>query len=187
MRKRTGLANEFTNEHSEAFFNEAAPSAGTFRTAPRKCDAAVAVDDDDVSLTINQGETFALLGGLGSGKSTLLRMLAGFARPREGRSFLDGEDSTDMPPYAQPINRMFKSQALFPHMSVEQNIAFGLKQDKRPRAEINAIASLILLVVSLFTLLAWLMTRSSEIRRKKAIADAMQEAFHHAPRAALAS
>jgi len=185
MRKRTGLANEFTNEHSEAFFNEAAPSAGTFRTAPRKCDATVAVDD--VSLTINQGETFALLGGPGSGKTTLLRLLAGFARPREGRSVLDGEDSTDMAPYAQPIDRMFKSQALFPHRSVEQNIAFGLKQDKRPRAEINAIASLILLVVSLFTLLAWLMTRSSEIRRKKAIADAMQEAFHHAPRAAPAS
>ncbi|UCX05618.1 polyamine ABC transporter ATP-binding protein [Shewanella glacialimarina] len=91
---------------------------------------------DNVSLTINQGEIFALLGGSGSGKSTLLRILAGFEKPTEGRIFLDGVDITDMPPYERPINMMFQSYALFPHMTVEQNIAFGLKQDKMPKADI---------------------------------------------------
>jgi putrescine transport system ATP-binding protein len=79
-----------------------------------------------------------LLGGSGSGKSTLLRMLAGFERPTEGRIFLDGVDITDMPPYERPINMMFQSYALFPHMTVAQNIAFGLKQDKMSKAEIDA-------------------------------------------------
>ncbi len=101
----------------------------------KKFDETVAVDD--VSLTINKGEIFALLGGSGSGKSTLLRMLAGFERPTEGRIFLDGVDITDMPPYERPINMMFQSYALFPHMSVAQNIAFGLKQDGMSRAEID--------------------------------------------------
>ncbi|AKX45033.1 transporter [Thiopseudomonas alkaliphila] len=91
---------------------------------------------DTVSLKINKGEIFALLGGSGSGKSTLLRMLAGFETPSEGRIFLDGEDITDMPPHERPINMMFQSYALFPHMTVEQNIAFGLKQDKLPKEEI---------------------------------------------------
>ena len=101
----------------------------------KKFDETVAVDD--VSLTINKGEIFALLGGSGSGKSTLLRMLAGFERPSEGRIFLDGVDITDMPPYERPINMMFQSYALFPHMTVAQNIAFGLKQDGLPKAEIE--------------------------------------------------
>lgn len=92
---------------------------------------------DDVSLNIKKGEIFALLGGSGSGKSTLLRILAGFEKPSEGRIFLDGEDITDMPPHERPINMMFQSYALFPHMSVEQNIAFGLKQDKLAKAEIT--------------------------------------------------
>ncbi|MCH1928623.1 polyamine ABC transporter ATP-binding protein [Shewanella sp. A25] len=92
---------------------------------------------DDVSLTINKGEIFALLGGSGSGKSTLLRMLAGFEKPTSGRIFLDGVDITDLPPYERPINMMFQSYALFPHMTVAQNIAFGLKQDKLPKAEIE--------------------------------------------------
>ncbi|QQO82758.1 polyamine ABC transporter ATP-binding protein [Shewanella algae] len=92
---------------------------------------------DDVSLTINKGEIFALLGGSGSGKSTLLRMLAGFEKPTEGRIFLDGQDITHLPPYERPINMMFQSYALFPHMTVAQNIAFGLKQDKLPKAEIE--------------------------------------------------
>ncbi len=101
----------------------------------KKFDETVAVDD--VSLSIHQGEIFALLGGSGSGKSTLLRMLAGFERPTEGRIFLDGQDITDMPPYARPINMMFQSYALFPHMSVEQNIAFGLKQDGLSKDEVK--------------------------------------------------
>ncbi|ARU86722.1 polyamine ABC transporter ATP-binding protein [Pseudomonas sp. M30-35] len=111
----------------------------------KKFDETVAVED--VSLTINKGEIFALLGGSGSGKSTLLRMLAGFERPTEGRIFLDGEDITDMPPYERPINMMFQSYALFPHMTVAENIAFGLKQDKMPKADIEArVAEMLKLV-----------------------------------------
>ncbi len=101
----------------------------------KKFDETVAVDD--VSLSIHQGEIFALLGGSGSGKSTLLRMLAGFEQPTEGRIFLDGQDITEMPPYERPINMMFQSYALFPHMTVEQNIAFGLKQDGLSKDEVK--------------------------------------------------
>ncbi|MCL1037018.1 polyamine ABC transporter ATP-binding protein [Shewanella corallii] len=102
---------------------------------------------DEVSLTIERGEIFALLGGSGSGKTTLLRMLAGFEIPSEGRIFLDGQDITDLPPYERPINMMFQSYALFPHMTVEQNIAFGLKQDKLPKAEIaERVAEMLKLV-----------------------------------------
>lgn len=101
----------------------------------KQFDDTVAVDD--VSLTINKGEIFALLGGSGSGKSTLLRILAGFETPSEGRILIDGEDITNLPPYKRPINMMFQSYALFPHMTVEQNVAFGLKQDKMPADEIK--------------------------------------------------
>ncbi|WP_447795209.1 MULTISPECIES: ABC transporter ATP-binding protein [Pseudomonas] len=111
----------------------------------KKFDETIAVDD--VSLEIKKGEIFALLGGSGSGKSTLLRMLAGFERPTEGRIYLDGVDITDMPPYERPINMMFQSYALFPHMTVAQNIAFGLKQDKIPSAEVDArVAEMLKLV-----------------------------------------
>ncbi|RMP81191.1 polyamine ABC transporter ATP-binding protein [Pseudomonas syringae] len=111
----------------------------------KKFDETVAVDD--VSLQINKGEIFALLGGSGSGKSTLLRMLAGFERPTEGRIYLDGVDITDMPPYERPINMMFQSYALFPHMTVADNIAFGLKQDKLGKPEIEArVAEMLKLV-----------------------------------------
>ena len=80
---------------------------------------------------------FALLGASGCGKSTLLRMLAGFETLTKGQIILDGQDLADMPPYKRPINMMFQSYALFPHMTVEQNIAFGLKQDRLPKAEIE--------------------------------------------------
>lgn len=92
---------------------------------------------DDVSLTIYKGEIFALLGASGCGKSTLLRMLAGFEHPTQGQIVLDGQDLSLVPPYQRPINMMFQSYALFPHMTVEKNIAFGLKQDKLSRAEIK--------------------------------------------------
>ena len=101
----------------------------------KQFDDALAVDD--VTLTINRGEIFALLGGSGSGKSTLLRILAGFEKPTEGKVLLDGQNITDLPPHKRPINMMFQSYALFPHMTVEQNIAFGLKQDKLSRQEIS--------------------------------------------------
>ncbi len=92
---------------------------------------------DDVSLTINRGEIFALLGASGCGKSTLLRMLAGFERPSSGQILLDGSNIVDVPAYDRPINMMFQSYALFPHMTVFDNIAFGLKQDKVAKAEIE--------------------------------------------------
>lgn len=92
---------------------------------------------DEVSLSIYRGEFFALLGGSGSGKTTLLRMLAGFENPSEGRIFIDGVDMSGIPPYERPVNMMFQSYALFPHMTVEQNVAFGLKQDGVAKAEIR--------------------------------------------------
>jgi putrescine transport system ATP-binding protein len=89
--------------------------------------AVVAVDD--VSLDIARGEFFALLGPSGCGKTTLLRMLAGLETPDAGRIVIDGADMTEAPPYARPVNMMFQSYALFPHMSVAQNVAFGLRQE----------------------------------------------------------
>ncbi|MCD7096867.1 polyamine ABC transporter ATP-binding protein [Stenotrophomonas sp. MMGLT7] len=92
---------------------------------------------DDISLDVYRGEFFAILGGSGSGKSTLLRLLAGFEAPDKGRILIDGVDVTALPPYQRPVNMMFQSYALFPHMTVAQNIAFGLKQDRLPAGEIR--------------------------------------------------
>jgi putrescine transport system ATP-binding protein len=92
---------------------------------------------DDVSLKIYRGEIFCLLGASGCGKTTLLRMLAGFEAPTAGKIWIDGADMEGIPPYERPVNMMFQSYALFPHMTVEQNVSFGLKQDKLPRAEIK--------------------------------------------------
>ena len=93
---------------------------------------------DDVSLLIRKGEIFALLGSSGCGKSTLLRMLAGFEKPTSGSIILNGVDIAQLPPYERPINMMFQSYALFPHLSVWDNIAFGLKREGMPRAQIEA-------------------------------------------------
>ncbi|QEW34422.1 putrescine ABC transporter ATP-binding subunit PotG [Erwinia billingiae] len=102
---------------------------------------------DDVNLTIYKGEIFALLGASGCGKSTLLRMLAGFEPPTSGQIMLDGQDLSHVPPYQRPINMMFQSYALFPHMTVEQNIAFGLKQDRLAKDEITSrVAEMLTLV-----------------------------------------
>jgi len=92
----------------------------------------------DVSLDIHEGEFFSLLGGSGCGKSTLLRMLAGLDRPTSGRIWIDGMDMTDTPPYRRPVNMMFQSYALFPHLNVFNNVAFGLRQQRTPRAELRA-------------------------------------------------
>ena len=101
----------------------------------KRFDGALAVDD--VSLTIQKGEIFALLGSSGCGKSTLLRMLAGFEVPTSGSVVLNGVDIATFPPYERPINMMFQSYALFPHLDVWDNIAFGLKRESMPRAEIK--------------------------------------------------
>lgn len=97
--------------------------------------AAVAVKN--LSLSIYRGELFALLGASGCGKSTLLRILAGLEKPSSGRIVVDDLDITDLPPYKRPVSMMFQSYALFPHMTVEENISFGLKQEKLSKAQIN--------------------------------------------------
>jgi len=91
-----------------------------------------------VTLEIARGEIFCLLGGSGCGKTTLLRMLAGFETPTEGAIYIDGVDVTAVPPYERPVNMMFQSYALFPHMTVTQNVAFGLRQDGTARDEIES-------------------------------------------------
>ncbi len=91
---------------------------------------------NDVNLDIYRGEFFALLGASGCGKTTLLRMLAGFETPSAGKIYIDGVDMADIPPYRRPVNMMFQSYALFPHMSVGQNVAFGLQQEGLGKAEI---------------------------------------------------
>ncbi|MBG1230773.1 ABC transporter ATP-binding protein [Aestuariivirga litoralis] len=90
---------------------------------------------NDVSLDIGKGELFALLGGSGCGKTTLLRMLAGFEAPTAGQIFIDGQDMAGVPPYERPVNMMFQSYALFPHMSVEKNVGYGLKHEKMTAAQ----------------------------------------------------
>ncbi|MDC8786869.1 ABC transporter ATP-binding protein [Roseateles koreensis] len=102
-----------------------------------------------VSLDIQQGEIFALLGSSGCGKTTLLRILAGFETPTSGRILLNGCDLAGLPPYARPINMMFQSYALFPHLSVWDNIAFGLRREQCTRAEISARVDAILKLVQL--------------------------------------
>ncbi len=92
---------------------------------------------DDVSLEIRKGEIFSLLGPSGCGKTTLLRMCAGFERPTEGRIILNGKDITDLPPNQRKVNTIFQSYALFPHLTIFENIAFGLRVAKRSEAEIH--------------------------------------------------
>ena len=102
---------------------------------------------DRLSLDIRAGEFFALLGPSGCGKTTLLRMLAGFETPDEGRILLDGKDIVQVLPHERPVNMMFQNYALFPHLSVRDNIAFGLKRARMPRADIRTrVAEMIALV-----------------------------------------
>ena len=117
------------------------------RSVSKKFDEFTAVDNID--LDIYKGELFSLLGGSGCGKTTLLRMLAGFETPSSGTIHIDGVDMTEVPPYDRPINMMFQSYALFPHMTVEQNVAYGLKRDKIPKNEIKRRVEEILSMVEL--------------------------------------
>jgi putrescine transport system ATP-binding protein len=103
----------------------------------------------DLSLDIYPGEFFALLGPSGCGKTTLMRMLAGFEKPDSGRITLGGQDLAGIPPHQRPVNMMFQSYALFPHLTVEQNIAFGLKQEGLPKAEVAARVAEMLELVKL--------------------------------------
>ena len=104
---------------------------------------------DDLSLIIYEREFFALLGPSGCGKTTLMRMVAGFEEPTSGEVLLDGQNLAGVPPYRRPTNMMFQSYALFPHMTVEANIAFGLRQDGMPKAEIAARVEEMLALVKL--------------------------------------
>lgn len=105
----------------------------TFENVTKRFGKMVAVDN--VSLTIHEGEFFSLLGPSGCGKTTLLRMLAGFETPTEGRILIDGQDISNVPPNKRPVNMVFQSYAVFPHMSVADNVAYGLVVDKVGKAE----------------------------------------------------
>ncbi|MBM7044965.1 MULTISPECIES: ABC transporter ATP-binding protein [Rhizobium] len=119
----------------------------SFKNVTKKFGDFIAVDN--LSLDIYNREFFALLGASGCGKSTLLRMLAGFEQPTTGEIVLDGQNLAGTPPYRRPVNMMFQSYALFPHMSVEKNIAFGLRQDGMPKAEIDDRVAQMLKLVKL--------------------------------------
>jgi putrescine transport system ATP-binding protein len=119
----------------------------SFKNVTKKFGNFTAVDD--LSLDIYPREFFALLGASGCGKSTLLRMLAGFEQPTSGGIVLDGQDLAGTPPYRRPVNMMFQSYALFPHMTVAKNIAFGLRQDGMPKDEMADRVSQMLKLVKL--------------------------------------
>ena len=104
---------------------------------------------DDVSVTIGQGEFFTLLGPSGCGKTTLLRMIAGFESPTSGQILLEGRDITALAPNKRPVNTVFQSYALFPHLTVAQNIAFGLEMLGKPRAEVSATTERMLALVKM--------------------------------------
>jgi putrescine transport system ATP-binding protein len=136
------LPESATGEASEAYIQ--------IRGVTKKFDAIAAVDN--VDLNIRKGEIFALLGASGCGKTTLLRLLAGFEIPSDGQITIDGEDMQSIQPYNRPVNMMFQSYALFPHMTVAKNIAFGLKQDRIPKADIKRRVDELLELVHMQTL-----------------------------------
>ncbi len=104
---------------------------------------------NDVSFSVKKGEFFSLLGPSGCGKTSLLRLVAGFERPSQGRILLDGQDITDMPPNKRPVNTVFQNYALFPHLSIRENIAFGLRVAKRPEREIKVEVDSMLQLIQL--------------------------------------
>ncbi len=121
-----------------------------FRSVTKRFGGVMAVDD--VSFAIYPNEFFALLGPSGCGKTTLMRLLAGFEQPDAGALLLDGSDLAGVPPHRRPVNMMFQSYALFPHMRVWDNVAFGLRQEKLARAEIAARVEQALALVKLESL-----------------------------------
>ena len=140
---KKGIKNEpWRDPHAEGYVR--------IESITKKFGDFVAVNN--VSLKVFKGEIFCLLGGSGCGKSTLLRMMAGFEQPTSGAIYLDGQDMAGVPPYERPVNMMFQSYALFPHMTVEKNIAFGLEQEKGlSRSEIASRVADILEIVKLTT------------------------------------
>ncbi|WP_027213687.1 polyamine ABC transporter ATP-binding protein [Burkholderia sp. WSM2232] len=137
-----------SSEQSGALDRTAGPSAGGNAASGDPAGNFVQVVDvvkkfgettavKGVNLSVRKGELFALLGSSGCGKSTLLRMLAGLETVTSGKILIDGEDLAQLPPYRRPVNMMFQSYALFPHMTVESNVAFGLKQEGVPKAELK--------------------------------------------------
>jgi putrescine transport system ATP-binding protein len=146
----TGKNPEISGGIGQAFAPWSDPNARPlvrFEGVVKKFGGAAAVDG--VSLDIFEGEFFALLGPSGCGKTTLLRMLAGLETPDAGRILLDGKDIASVPPYRRPVNMMFQSYALFPHLTVEGNVAFGLKQEGLPKTEIAARVGEMLALVKL--------------------------------------
>ncbi len=133
---------------------------------------------DNLTLDIYKNEFFSLLGPSGCGKTTLLRMLAGFEKITQGKILLDGEDISEIPPHLRPINMMFQSYALFPHMTVEKNIAFGLKQDNLPTNEINQRVEEMLELVELTD---FANRKPNQLSVAKVSALLLQEAWLNAP------
>jgi putrescine transport system ATP-binding protein len=137
-----------SSDQSGALTGAGAPSPGNSTMADDAAKSFVQIVDvvkkfgetvavKQVNLSIRKGELFALLGSSGCGKSTLLRMMAGLESVTSGKILIDGEDLAQLPPYRRPVNMMFQSYALFPHMTVEANVAFGLKQEGVPKAELK--------------------------------------------------
>ncbi|MEH6549813.1 MAG: ABC transporter ATP-binding protein [Pseudomonadales bacterium] len=140
-------ADNHTDYSSEPWKDPAATPFIQIQGLSKHFDGLSAVDE--ITLDIYQGELFAILGGSGCGKSTLLRMLGGFETPSSGKILIDGIDMTEIPPYERPVNMMFQSYAVFPHMSVAKNIAYGLVKDKIPKSEIKSRVKEILELVQL--------------------------------------
>ncbi|CAB3782138.1 Spermidine/putrescine import ATP-binding protein PotA [Paraburkholderia ultramafica] len=137
-----------SSDQSGAVAGAAAPSLGLSAVTGDAADQFIQIVDvvkkfgetvavKGVNLSVKKGELFALLGSSGCGKSTLLRMMAGLESVTSGKILIDGQDLAQLPPYRRPVNMMFQSYALFPHMTVEANVAFGLKQEGVPKAELN--------------------------------------------------
>jgi len=146
-RRRTGMQDALTASETRPWRSADTPPFVRIRNITKVFGDTTAVQD--VSLDIWKGELFCLLGGSGCGKSTLLRMLAGFETPTSGRIEIDGQDMSRVPPNARPTNMMFQSYALFPHMSVEANVAYGLRRDGASRAEASDKALEMLRLVQL--------------------------------------